>query len=118
MRKNEYASLQEFCQEYDENYYNEDVEKHMGIEFIFNEVYYRLCREPLDDSQLPVLSNGKKAKIDVNIVHWKDGFGSDFSYELIGWYDSLNDVLDNCIIQGKSFREIIMDDTTEIIGKD
>lgn len=23
-------------------------------------------------------------------MHWKDGFGSDFTYELIGWYSSLD----------------------------
>jgi hypothetical protein len=118
MRINEYTSLQAFCQEYDENRYNNEVEKHIGLEFIFNQVYYRMCREPLNENELPILNDGKKAKFDVNIVHWKNGFGSDFTYELVGWYSCLEDVLDDCIIQGKSFRDIIMDDSTEIIGKD
>lgn len=118
MRINEYKSLLEFCQEYDENKYDESIEKHIGIEFVYNQMYYRMCREPIEESELPILSDGKKAQIDVNIVHWKDGFGSDFSYELVGWYSNLNDVLNNCVLQGQCFKDVIMDDATEIIGKD
>lgn len=77
-----------------------------------------MCREPLEESQLPTLADGKKAKIDVNIVHWKNGFGSDFTYELVGWYSSLDDALNHCSIQGKCFKDVIMDDNTEIVGKD
>ncbi len=40
------------------------------------------------------------------------------SFELVGWYSDLEDVLDNCVIQGRKFRDVIMDDETEILGKD
>lgn len=42
MRINEYKSLSEFCLGVDEN-----TKKHMGIEFIYNQVYYRMCRDQL-----------------------------------------------------------------------
>ena len=39
-------------------------------------------------------------------------------YELVGWYADLDDVLKNCKIEGRPFSDVIMDDETEIIGKD
>ncbi len=36
----------------------------------------------------------------------------------IGWYADLNDVLENCIIDGRKFKDVIMDDSTIIEGKD
>ena len=39
-------------------------------------------------------------------------------YLLIGEYPDMNSLLDNCFIDGIKFREIIMADDTEILGKD
>lgn len=36
----------------------------------------------------------------------------------VGWHSDLNDVLENCIIDGRKFKDIIMDDPTKIEGKD
>lgn len=36
----------------------------------------------------------------------------------VGWYSDLNDVLENCIIDGRKFKDIIMYDSNKIEGKD
>lgn len=117
MRKNEYDTLDEFCREYDEVDYK-NQRGFMGIEFTYRDVYYRMCREPIPETDRPILSNGKRGRYRVVIVHWKDGWFSDFEYELIGWYEDINDLLDNCRLGDMKFKDVIMADETEIIGKD
>ena len=117
-RKNEYTSLQEFREEYDGISYKKH-RSFIGIEFTYHDVYYRMCREPLVDEHLPTLPNGNKGHYNVVIVHWKNGeWFSDYEYELIGWYENIEDLLQNYYIDGKKFKDIIMADETEIIGKD
>ena len=36
----------------------------------------------------------------------------------IGWYESLDSVLKNCIIQEKPFETIILSEKTQILSKD
>ena len=38
--------------------------------------------------------------------------------QLIAWYRDIDDLLENCLIDGNSFRDIIMADEAKIIGKD
>ncbi len=118
MRINEYNNLQEFIEEYDE-IDRKNIRGFMGIEFTYHGTYYRMCREPLPEDQLPTLANGHKGHYRIVIVHWKDGeWFSDFDYELIGWYETLDSLLYDCYLDNKAFAEIIMADETEIIGKD
>ena len=96
-----------------------NIQGFCGIEFTYQGVYYRMCREPIAEEKLPTLPNGHKGHYHVVIVHWKDGkWFTDFDYELIGWYETIEDLLKNCHIEGKTFKEVIMADETEIIGKD
>ena len=50
MRINEYSSLEDFIYEYESGKSipsdNLDKPKYMGIEFKYNDIYYRMCREP------------------------------------------------------------------------
>ena len=66
----------------------------------------------------PTLPDGRKGRYDAVIVHWKDKWFGAYDYELVGWYADLDDVLKNCKIEGRPFSDVIMDDETEIIGKD
>lgn len=119
MRINEYKSLADFCKEYDIKYVNEKWERSIGIEFIYNGVYYRMCREPLSEEKRPILKDGKRGIYDVMIVHWKgERLCSDFEYEIVGWYSDFEEMLENCMLQGQPFKKVIMDDNTEIVGKD
>ena len=124
MRINEYESLDEFIYEYckgrEFSWQNEEhKERFMGIEFLYNGVYYRMCREPYNEKMTPILNNGKPGLYDVMIIHCKkSGYPVAEQFEILGWYESLEDVLDNCILQGKPFRKVIMDDSTRILSKD
>ena len=123
MRMNEYTNLEEFIYEYESGRSipsdNLDRQKFMGIEFKYNDVYYRMCREPLDENEKVTLSDGRIGQYDVILLHCeKTGYPQSESYELIGWYADLDDVLENCMIQGRKFKDVIMDEQTEILGKD
>ena len=115
MRMNEYTNLEEFIYEYESGRSipsdNLDRQKFMGIEFRYKDVYYRMCREPQDEKNVIILPDGRTGQYDVVILHCeKTGYPMSESFELIGWYSDLEDVLDNCVIQGKIFRDVIMDD--------
>lgn len=124
MRKNEYKTIEEFVYEYckgrEFSWDNSDLrERYMGIEFCNGGIYYRMCREPYDAERSPILENGKPGLYKVMIMHLgQGGYPVADSYECVGWYDSMDSLLDKCIIQGKTFRELIMDDETEILSKD
>ena len=63
MRINEYTSLEQFYNEFDDQHTIEDCEKSIGIEFIYNKTYYRMCKEPIPLTEKPVLSNGKALRL-------------------------------------------------------
>ena len=123
MRVNEFIELKDFIYEYESGRSipadNLDRQKFMGIEFKYNDVYYRMCREPLDENEKVIFSDGRTGQYDVILLHCeKTGYPQSESYELIGWYADLDDVLENCMIQGRKFKDVIMDEQTEILGKD
>ena len=118
MRINEYEKFEDFYYEYaygkafswqDPN----KKERFRGLEFTYNDEYYRMCNEPLKEEDFPILPNGKKGHYSTMI----DKTGH-FDWEILGWYENLDDVLDNWIIDGKKFREVIMADETKIEWKD
>lgn len=124
MRINEYNSFEDFYYEYaygpafsweDENH----IRRFMGIEFKYNGRYYRMCREPLTEEEYPVLPDGRIGLYDVMEMHCaKTTYpGCDY-FETLGWYANLDDLLEQCYLQGKKFREVIMADETEILSQD
>lgn len=115
MRINEYADMNQFIYEYDRGRRPSDEtheRRFMGIEFLHDGVYYRMCREPLPDDIKP-------GYYQVYIMHCeKRGYPGADEFETVGIFNDIYDLLDNCIIGGKFFRDVIMDDNTEILGKD
>lgn len=123
MRINEYNNLDEFIDEYYKGVEmpwqsSDGKRRYMGIEFSYKGVYYRMCREPGEDSEMSVLPDGRIGRYDVMICHWAMPEYNDDDFILIGWYSDLDDVLENCIIDGRKFKDVIMDDSTKIEGKD
>lgn len=123
MRINEYNSLDEFIDEYYKGVEmpwqsSDGKRRYMGIEFSYKGVYYRMCREPGEDDEMPKLPDGRIGRYDVMICHWAMPEFKDDDFILIGWYSDLKDVLENCIIDGRKFKDVIMDDSTKIEGKD
>lgn len=123
MRINEYNNLEEFIDEYykgpEAPWESEDGKaRYMGIEFFYNGICYRMCNEPGLDEDMPRLEDGRIARYCTYIMHnMMDDVDDDEIIEL-GWYSDLNDTLDNWIIEGRKFRDVIMDDNTLIYGKD
>ena len=114
MRVNEYQNLNEFIYEYDSGRRSSNEthkRKFMGIEFLYNNVYYRMCREPLDEKN--------NAVYQVSVMHCeKVGYPVAENFELIGSYEDIYDLLENCIIDNKKFELVIMDDKTKILSQD
>ena len=107
--------LDEFINEYDD-YRNPAEGKFMGIEFSYSGNFYRMCREPLDVCKQHILDDGTMLEYDVMLIH--NYLEDNFFYTWLGWYKDLDDVLENCEIDGRKFRDVIMDDKTEILGQD
>ena len=124
MRKNEYDSLDDFIYEYavgrEFSWQNEKKrERFQGIEFESLGVYYRMCREAYDEKFSPILSNGKPGIYNVMIMHCdKSGYPTADTFESLGWYDSLESLLKECKIGDRFFRDVIIAEDTEILGKD
>ncbi len=122
MRINEYNNFDDFYYEYshgkafsweDEN----QRERFIGIEFEYNHKHYRMCNEPLDDDALPVLPNGKKGHYQTYVqATFSDIINSQWT--MTQCFENLDDALNNWIIDGKTFREVIMADSTRILSKD
>ena len=124
MKKNEYNSLDDFIYEYsmgrEFSWQNEEHrERFQGIEFVASGVYYRMCREAYDENYSPILPNGKPGIYNVMIMHCdKAGYPTADIFESIGWYDSLESLLKECKIGDRFFRDVIIAEDTEILGKD
>ena len=129
MRINEYDNMNQFIYEYDRGRRPSDEthdQRFMGIEFLHDGVYYRMCREPLpnDDGNYDMQKvygrdEFQPGYYQVYIMHCeKSGYPGADEFETVGIFNDIYDLLDNCIIGGKFFRDVIMDDATEILGKD
>ena len=126
MRINEYSGINQFIYEYENGRYPSDethARRFMGIEFLHDGIYYRMCREPLpDDDDMQTVCGSDDIKpgyYQVYIMHCeKRGYPDADEFETVGVFNDIYDLLDNCIIGGKFFRDVIIDDNTEILGKD
>ena len=119
MSNNEYTSLETFIYEYSNGkaFSWEDpkgIERYMGLEFSYLNHYHRLCREPIDS-----IPKGEKGRFHVMEMFFKNDDYPFYDHYLdIGWYESLDSVLKNCIIQEKPFETIILSEKTQILSKD
>ena len=110
MRINEYNSLKEFTDEYT-GVWSPSSGHWLGLDFKYQDVEYRLHTGAMYNSENTILPDGRIAKF--GIYYLKNN-----EYELIGEYADMNDVLEKCMINGKKFKDVIMADSTEILGKD
>jgi hypothetical protein len=96
-----------------------------GMEFTYGGHFYRLTRDRSPDEKTFVKIRKKFNKpdgyyIEVYRLPCEDHGGR---YELnsdiyLGLYDDVDDLLDHCIIDGKSLREIIPSEKTRICSVD
>ena len=111
MRINEYKSLDEFKSEFTGEWSPSNGHWY-SLDFFYNGEEYRLNTGSMYNKTNTVFDDGTVALF--SIYHRKD----DNDYILLGEYPDMSSLLEECIIAGKKFKEIIMDDSTKILGKD
>jgi hypothetical protein len=116
MRVNEYNTLSEFTNEYIGEW--SPAEDHwFGLDFLYKGKEYRLHTGSMYNPECTILPNGKEALFGVYVLDEKIP-RANHCYTLIGEYADMNSLLNDCIIEGRNFGEVIMDDSTKILGKD
>ncbi len=115
MRKNEYTSIEQFTSQYT-GVWNPSENHWFGLDFIYHGVEYRFNTGSMYETDLQ-LPNGLEMMFG---LYKKNNNVSkeEKEYELIGKFANMDDVLESTLIDGRPFKDIIMDDDTELIGQD
>lgn len=109
MRKNEYTSLEEFKSQYIGEWAPSEGHWY-GLEFKYKGAVYRLNTGSMYEDEEDKMFNLYLKK--------EDSESANKEYELIGQYESMNELLNARVINNMLFRDVIMDDDTELIGQD
>lgn len=118
MRINEFNNLEEFKSQYC-GWWDPSEGKWLGLEFKYNNRFYRFHTGLMLDEKKPILPNGKEGKFCIyEMICEKEKYPSCDRYQLIGWYSDMDDLLERCIINGEKFEKIITEDDTEILAQD
>ncbi len=116
MRVNEYNTLDEFINEYTGIW--DPSEGHwFGLDFKYDGVVYRLNTGSMYNESNTILLDGRTAIYGLYQSADK-AKENDRKFVLLGEYADMNDLLESEVIQNQKFSEIIMNDSTEILGKD
>lgn len=115
MRKNEFESLEQFKSQYIGEWGPSDGHW-LGLDFVYTGVEYRLQTWSMYRKEA-FLPDRREVMFE---VHRKKECISpgEKEYELIGEYADMSELLESTAIQGRPFKEVIMDDDTEIVGQD
>lgn len=115
MRKNEYKSLDEFTSQYTGIWGPSDGHL-FGLDFSYRGIEYRFHTGQMYMDDMNVLPCGCKALFGLyqKIVNPVD----DHDYVLLEKFATMDEVLKSRCIQGIPFKEVIMDDETELLGQD
>lgn len=81
-------------------------EKYMGLEFLYKGHYYRFCREPNSLFHVMEMVTEKKRYPDCD------------SFKDIGWYRSMDELLENCLINEERFKDVIVSEELRILSRD
>jgi len=109
MRKNEYTSLDQFTSQYTGEWCPSDGHW-LGLDFLWHGKEYRFQTGSMYTPENTILPNGREAVFGLYV---KEG-----EYRLLGEYASMEEVLDSMVIEGIPFRDVIMDEETELMGQD
>lgn len=113
MRKNEFASLEQFKTQYcgvwspsDDHWY--------GLDFAWNGKEYRLHTGLMYSNESSTLPDGKAVLFSLyeKVRRFQP------EYHLLCQFASMDDLLKSRVIDGRLFSEIIMHDDTVLMGQD
>lgn len=105
MKKNEYNCLDDFLAEYTGKR-DPANNQWYGLEFLYKGHYYRLD-----------VSGGQFSLMEI-IFAKGETYPSIAEYRMIARDQKMTDLLEEIVVAGKKFKEIIIDDETELLGKD
>ena len=112
MRKNEYTSLDQFTSQYTGEW--SPSEGHWyGLDFLYKGKEYRFNTGSMFNLENTILKDGREAVFGLYLKNLADD-----SYILLEEFATINDALESCCIEGKPFKEIIVDGDTELVGQD
>ena len=114
MRVNEYNTLNEFTDEYI-GIWNPSEGHWYGLDFKYDDTVYRLHTGSMYNPTNTILIDGRTAIY--GLYQATDNSNAN-AYILLGEYADMNDLLESSVIGNRKFKDIIMDDATEILGKD
>lgn len=115
MRINEYRSLEEFTAQYTGEWSPSDGHW-FGLEFRYEEHEYRLHTGVMHDGDPERDSEGREILFGLYAMKLHASEGEQFIR--LAFFASMDDLLCYTGIGNRPFREVIMDDSTEILGKD
>lgn len=119
MRKNEYNSLDEFLSQYI-GVWNPSENHWFGLDFLYNGVEYRLNTGTMYGEKNKIDDNGKVIQFGLyRKTNKKNSKYPDlYLYELLVEKESVVELLDSLVIEGIPFKDVIIDDNTELLGQD
>ena len=83
-----------------------------ALNFLYRGIYYRMCYEPAENE-------GEPRFYYVYVMHCESrGYPTADKFEVIGRYEKFQDLLNKFFIGGVPFKDVIMDDNTEILSQD
>ena len=109
MRKNEYTSLDQFTSQYTGEWGPSDGHWY-GLDFLWRGKEYRFNTGSMYNAENTILPDGQEAIFGLYLKEEK--------YKLLGEYACIDDALESKVIGGVPFRDVIMDENTELIGQD
>lgn len=120
-----YDDINDFIREFSCEY-NDEYEVNWGMDFTYNGKKYHLCRYPMESKERKEKFSkivGKDLfKCNYEVALFDSTLPQDelsFSYvHYIGWYTDIYDLLDNCEIEGKKFKDLLLNHEITVTGKD
>lgn len=119
MRINEYNSLDEFVSQYT-GVWGPSEGHWLGLDFSFAGNEYRLQTGSMYEPNDTLLPDGRIAVFGLYLKQ-PDSVSSKqdtAKYVCLGEFAGMDDMLESTVIGNVPFREVIMDDMTELLGQD
>ena len=115
MRKNEYKQLSEFTSQYI-GVWGPSDEHWLGLDFCYQGTDYRFHTGRMYADEKETLSDGRE--IVFRLYQRKTPPFDGNEYLLLGAFATMDEVLGSTCIAGVKFKDVIMDDDTELLGQD
>lgn len=115
MRTNEYNSIEEFKSEFTRVWAPSDGHW-FGLDFIYKGTEYRFHTGSMYETSNTILADGREATFGLYKKLSQKTNGR--WYELLSEFATIEDVLASTCIDDRLFSEVIMDDSTELVGQD